>query len=99
MPQTAQIPTILLITPTGGENYNITSKYYEAPPSTIMAFISDLISTLNLTSFVENELIITVSNIGLIYYYIDTNGNLIVVSVDSANYEIDINGELIYNIP
>ena len=74
--------------------------YYDADVdviNTILAFISDIVQTVDGVGFIEGELGITMQNyLTDIDYSIDASGNLIVFAGDADNYSINFDGNLIY---
>lgn len=70
----------------------------ESANDTLSAFISDIVQVVDGTPIIEGELGIQMNeNYPLeIDYIIDSNGDLIVNSVDAGHYSVNSNGELIY---
>lgn len=98
MPQTQIVPTQTSISVIG-LNIAIKTEYVSSgPPNVISAFISETIGMLNGTSYVEGELIITVKDYPDTDFLLDSMGNLIVISDDANNYNIDSNGNLTYTV-
>ncbi|HPI19954.1 MAG TPA: hypothetical protein PKY56_06235 [Candidatus Kapabacteria bacterium] len=98
MPETVLIPTITTLS-ISGNNISIKTQYNSIDsPSTISAFIASSVGILNSTSYIEGELVITVNNTTLANYYLDINGNLILITTDPGVYTIDSDGNLTYTI-
>lgn len=98
MAETKIIETQTLVTIVGSA---ISIKaYYETGVSsgnTLLAFISDIVQTVDGVGFIEGELGITMENYPTaIDYEIDNDGNLIVIADDAEHYSIDSSGSLIY---
>lgn len=83
-----------------GNTISIRSFYNgeESANDTLSAFISDIVQVVDGTSIIEGELGIQMNEnypFG-IDYVIDSNGDLIVNSLDADHYSVNSNGELIY---
>jgi len=99
MPETKLIPTVTTSTVVNSI-ISIFTEFLLQPPFTIIAFISEIVASKNGTSFIEGDLVITMTNSPeKIDYFLDSLGNLIVNAnspEDAAKYSIDSNGDLIY---
>jgi hypothetical protein len=99
MPGTAIINTATSVNVVGTDKY-ITTQYFDPLPNTIFAFIATVNGEMNCVPYTIGDLVVTFSSDQQISWYINTNGELIVVDIDGdefvSNYSIDNLGNLIY---
>lgn len=91
------IPTQTLISSIGSDISIYT--FFTAAVATIVAFISNLRTTIGEIFFKEGELGITQSGYEDLKFFIDTNGNLIIQSNSDKTFYLNSNGELIMEEP
>lgn len=99
MAEERQIPIITSVR-TEGNSIFIKSEYFNnILPNTILALIGEDSNNIDSISYIEGELVIRMKNYPEnIDYYINQNGELIVLSNtgDSDNYFINVDGELMW---
>lgn len=98
MPGTAIINTITSVNVVGTDKY-ITTQYFDPLPNTVFAFIATEDGEMNCVPYTEGDLVVTFSNDTQESWYINTNGELVVIANGQeivTNYSIDNLGNLIY---
>lgn len=70
--------------------------YYVQYDNNLLFFISNAVNSLNNITFIEGELVYTNNNWSNTYFFINENGNLIVVSDEADKFSINDRGELEY---
>lgn len=69
--------------------------YFVETLSSIRAFISDSVFQLEGENIIENELYFVVNGYEDVSFFIDENGELIILSDDNKTFTVNDNGELI----
>jgi len=91
------IPTSTVVSSLNGDVSVFT--FFTNALDSIVAFISNLKTTIGGVSFKESELGVIQSGYEDVKFFIDNKGNLIVQSNSDKNFSINANGELIMEEP